>query len=254
MKNQKIKRVLLTQTPHSLMSRFQRHIVFLAAGLLFFACYSKKVSNTGCWVNKARISNKYKNIYVLGMLRSSYSNISVESEMAAMALERGIITTRNYDVQPASEVTMEMRKDLALMKIKQYECDAICTIGVKDVRSESHYSGGTSLSVSGYMPYSSYGGYYNQFPSYYANYYQYGGMGGYYSSGTVELSPGKITTEKTYFVECNLFDAATYELLFSIQSKAFNPKDIDKVSKEYCAAIFKTLEKEGVIKQKVAKK
>jgi hypothetical protein len=229
-------------------------IALIVVLVIMCSCESKKkVTNTGCWVNKEKINNKYKNIYVLGMLRTSYNNISVETEMADMARARGIITTRNYDVQPASEVSMEMRKDLAIMKIKQYECDAICTIGVKDIHSESYYTGGTSLSVSAYVPYGNYGGYYNQFPTYYANYYSNAGFGGYYSSGSMELKKGHVETDNTYFVECNLFDAATYELLFSVQSKAFNPKDIDKVSKEYCTAIFKTLEKEGVIKQKPAK-
>jgi len=221
--------------------------------LFVFSCATKKITNTACWVNQDKKNNKYSNIYVLGMLKTNYNNIIVEGEMASMAKQRGIETTRNYDVQPVTEVNAEMRKDLALMKIKQYNCDAICTIGVKNINSESRYVGGSTLSVSGYMPYGSYGGYYNQFPSYYTDYYGHTGAGGYYSSGTVELNPGHVETDKTYFVECNLFDSKSYELLFSIQSEAFNPQDIEKVSKEYCAAIFKTLEKEGVIKPKAVK-
>ena len=34
------------------------------------------------------------------------------------------------------------------------------------------------------------------------------------------------------------------ELLWSVQSKSYNPTDIEKVSKEYCNELFKLMEKE----------
>jgi len=47
-----------------------------------------------------------------------------------------------------------------------------------------------------------------------------------------------------YFIESNLYDVNTLELLWSVQSKSYNPTDIEKVSKEYCNELFKLMEKE----------
>ena len=222
-------------------------VLLLSISLLMVACAAKKITNTACWVNQAKVSTKYKNIYIIGMLKNADNNISVESEMATMAAQRGIITTRNYDVQPANEIPFEMRRELAITKIKEYACDAICTISVKNINVESHYSGGMSVGISGYVPYNNYGNVYNDFNSYYANYYGATGQAyGHYASQTI-VSSGKVKTEKTYFLECNLFEASTQQLLFSIQSEAINPVNIEQASKDYCAAIFKTLEENNVI-------
>lgn len=225
-------------------------LLTLLIAALLFSCATKKITNSASWVNPSKINNRYKNIYILGMLRVGDNNISVENEMAIQAAKRGIVTTRNYDVQPANEIPLEMRKDLALKKIEEYACDAICTIAVKDVHEQSYYSGGMSVSVSGYVPYNNYGNVYNDFNAYYANYYGATGQAyGHYAGQTI-ASTGKMKTEKTYFLECNLFDASTREILFSIQSEAINPTNIEQASRDYCTAIFKTLEEKGVIKKK----
>src|SRR5688572_3688943 len=119
------------------MKRFLLQITLLLVTALVFSCATKKITNSACWVNQSKINNKYKNIYIIGMLRVADNNISVENEMAVQAAKRGIITTRNYDVQPANEIPLDMRRDLALKKIEEYACDAICTIAVKNVQEQS---------------------------------------------------------------------------------------------------------------------
>ena len=55
---------------------------------------------------------------------------------------------------------------------------------------------------------------------------------------------GYYETNHLYFIESNLYDTNTLELLWSVQSHSYNPSDIEKVSKDYCHELFDELEKE----------
>jgi len=57
-------------------------------------------------------------------------------------------------------------------------------------------------------------------------------------------SPGYWTTDKTYFIEANAYDAETQQLIWSVQSKADNPSGIEKSSREYTEMLFEQFDKE----------
>jgi hypothetical protein len=44
--------------------------------------------------------------------------------------------------------------------------------------------------------------------------------------------PGYYTTDKTYFMEGDLFDVATETMIWSVQTESYNPASIEKFSKE----------------------
>ena len=44
--------------------------------------------------------------------------------------------------------------------------------------------------------------------------------------------PGYYVTDRTYFMEGNLFDTKTETLIWSIQTKSINPGSVEKFSKE----------------------
>jgi hypothetical protein len=79
---------------------------------------------------------------------------------------------------------------------------------------------GSTTYAGAYSPYSHYG-YYGQFYGYYA-----------YTTPLVS-TPGYYEEKQTYFLEGNMYDAATEEIQFSMQSKAYNPGDLQDFSKEY---------------------
>ena len=66
---------------------------------------------------------------------------------------------------------------------------------------------------------------------------------------TTVTTPGYYTTDQTYFIEGNLFDANTNELLYSIQSKAYNPTDIATESAVYTTLVFDQMQKDGLLKK-----
>lgn len=224
---------------------------FLAIAIIltFNAC-SPAVYYVGTWVNKEKISKTYHKVYLVSMLDNFMNNAIVEGDFAKRAAKNGTSTIKNTDIFTTPSTDPETRKKEILQKIKDLGCDAVFTVGLKDIKTESRYVPGETI----YQPVAN-NIYYNQFPTYYSNYYDHVGASGYYNIGyqvgttyeTVQTE-GHYEEDKVYFIECNLFDTNTLELLFSIQSNTTNPTDVKSISKAFSAEFFKKLKKEGITK------
>jgi len=122
--------------------------------------------------------------------------------------------------------------------------ETIFTVAVKDIRTESHY---VKASQTYYNPISNYG-YYGSFGSYYGNYWGSGlgmmGPGVVMSTSTSSYNPGYTVEKKTIYLESNLYDTQTQELLMSIQTKAVDPESITKASKKFTTELVKELDTE----------
>jgi hypothetical protein len=80
---------------------------------------------------------------------------------------------------------------------------------------------------------------------YYGIYYNY--MSDYQEQ---KYSVNEYALDRTYFLESNLYDVASEKLLWSIQSKAFNPEDLDSFFKGYSKLLRDHLKKEGLVMKK----
>lgn len=68
------------------------------------------------------------------------------------------------------------------------------------------------------------------------------GFGGYYGYAVNTFStPGYYTAVNKNFIEGKFFDLKTDEILFSIQSRATNPLDIEKSSKKYTETLMEDI-------------
>ena len=54
------------------------------------------------------------------------------------------------------------------------------------------------------------------------------------------------TEDQTYFIESNLYDVKTEEIVWSVQSEAYNPTNVDNVARTYSALLFEKLRTEGI--------
>lgn len=59
--------------------------------------------------------------------------------------------------------------------------------------------------------------------------------------------PGYYVTDKTYYLETNLYDASTEELIWSAQSATYNPASINDFLKSYQRALAKELKDDGLL-------
>jgi hypothetical protein len=121
-----------------------------------------------------------------------------------------------------------MNESEAVEKIRDSGVDAVITIVLLDKLKERNYVPGQ---VS-YTPYTVYG---NRW-------------WGYYSTLNRRVySPGYYVTNTEYFWESNLYDAASKELIYSVQTKSFDPASTESLAHEYGKMIVGDMVKNGVL-------
>jgi hypothetical protein len=203
---------------------------FVVLLILFLSCKPSQRILTS-WVNPERPKKKYTTVFVGALIQRSDLKYALEDDLGAAAKKRGFKVVKGYEVFPPNFNQDNMRdKEVVLNAIRKRGCDVILTIAVIDEKSETHYVSGSS-----YMPYAGYGAY----GAYGAGFY------GYYNYWQPTIySPGYYSTDKTYFIEANAYDMETQAMIWSVQSKAYNPEGIEKSSKEYTAMLFEQFDKE----------
>jgi hypothetical protein len=212
--------------------------IFIAAVLFvitFSSCSSSSMRIMATWVNKkdmpAPQPGKHK-IFLFVLTQNYEAQVNLENDLAAACDTRGILTVKSVDAfGPILTLDKLPKKDVLLKAIRDLGCDFIFMVSLVDQQSETHYVPASSTSV--YTPYAGYGYYYSGFYSYSPTFY----------------SPGYYTTDKTYFIESNLFDADTEKMLMSMQSKVVNPPAIEKASKQYTQMLVTELQAQGLMKK-----
>ena len=203
-------------------------IYTLLLAVILSGCASQKITTS--WINpEAKSKGPYESIFVMVLAQSNAASFDIEDRMAETLASRGRKTVVSSSVFPAQLSAAEsLSKDEMAEVIKRTGCDAVFIIAVLDVLSVETYNPGTAYYPMNYGMYGSYYGYYNH---YYPQVY----------------SPGYYSTDKTYYIETNFYDVASDQLLFSIQSEAYNPTSLESWFKEYSYNLIKELKSEGLI-------
>ncbi|UNY99622.1 hypothetical protein MQE36_04570 [Zhouia spongiae] len=210
--------------------------LLILIALVICACGSN-TSITGAWTNKEKIESKnYNSVFIAVLSSNTAAKILLEDQLGYDAQQAGIKVIKSHNTF-RSTFTKENKpsKEDLLSVIKGTNSETIFTVVLKDKESETRYVPGTTNYAMGYTPL----GYYN----YYGNFW------GYYNTiYPYAYDPGYYTTDKIYYLESNLYDANTEELLWSAQSKTYNPSDLDSFVESYTKVIMKELVKDGIFK------
>lgn len=200
------------------------------AALIMFMVISCGPSQrvTSSWINP-QLTQKpaYKKIFIAALVQNPSYKATIEQDLAYAANAKGLQVIKSSEFfQPnfTSKDNAMPDKDVILAKVRQAGCDAIFTVALVDKKSETRYVPGTTS----YSPYIGYGGY---------------GFGGYYGYAYPSMysTPGYYTEDKTYFMEANLFDAASENMIWSAQSEAYDPTKMSTFSKEYTAILIEKM-------------
>ena len=183
--------------------------------LLLNACTSTN-KITYSWTNpNFKASTNYHKIFLAALVNNPHVRTHLEEEMWLTAKANGFDSERSWDYFPPSfSKPSPPSRELMMKEINRLECDLIFTITLTDKKSETRYIPGT------YGLYGPFPGYGLQFRGFYSYWYPYA------------YDPGYYVTDKTYFMEGNLFDTKTETLIWSIQTKSINPGSVEKFSKE----------------------
>ena len=201
----------------------------MITGFILAACSSSKES-TGVWVNKDKPKDKkYQKIFFIVMTADVEARSVIETDLAKAAASKGFQTVKSIDVLPVvmSDPKMPTR-DEVVSKIKESGCDAVFIASLLRKEEEVYYEPGTTTYAI--RPY------YTYYSAYYSNWYPSVSTRDYYAN------------EKTYFMQSNLYDAASEIIMMSVQSKIFDPSSLKLFSGNYTYTLFNQLKKEKIIK------
>lgn len=201
-----------------------------AIGLLFLiACSSSRIIHS--WKSEFP-AGKYNKIMVVAI--SGETDLLTKQKMEDHLV--GDLRGMGYNaVSSLSEYSpgtfRKMSEEAVLDKLKNSGYDAVITIVLLDKAKERHYIPGHGYN----LPYS---GYYRRFWGYYTTIYDR------------VYTPGYYITNTKYFWESNLFDAASKELIYSVQTESFDPESSESLAHEYGKLIVKDMVKNQVLNKK----
>ncbi|WP_035464800.1 hypothetical protein [Algoriphagus vanfongensis] len=205
---------------------------FLVITLLILGACSPSVKILGSWTSPNKPAGGYDDLFVTALTDNILARQTVETDLDNLLMEDGVNAQSSFDILPPGFKSNGVDKDQILSKIRELGNDAILTVAVLDQTNETRYVPGTTMySPMGYGYYGSFWGYYN-----------------YYNP--VMYDPGYYTTDKNYYLEANLYDAETEELVWSSQSETTNPASIETFSKTFSETVVNQLIKDGLIIKK----
>lgn len=207
-----------------------KHISLIAC-LLIGAC-STSTRITGSWKDPAvdASTGESKSVLITALSRNIEVRTKLEDALAAKAAERNIEAVKSSEIFTPDFFQVIPERDELIAQIKQTGVDAILTVSLIDTESETRYVRGSTRYAP--MPlYSWYGGFYS-----YINYWR-----------PIMYEPGYYVTDKTYFLETNLYNAETGQLIWSAQSETVNPTSIDAFAEEYPQVLLERMIKDGLL-------
>ena len=205
-----------------------KFIKFIFWALLITGCYTSVITNT--WKSKSIKSKKFEKILVIALVKQKDRSLreSMENHLVGDLVEKGITAISSLkEYGPKSFEALSENE--VIQKLDNSGIDAVITIVLLDKEKEKYYTPGRVY----YSPYTIY---HRRFWGYYTTMYDRIYEPGYYSENT------------NYFWESNFFDAKTKELIYSVQTKSFNPNSSNALANEYGKLICNDLFKKDILK------
>jgi hypothetical protein len=172
---------------------------------------------TGSWTKPEQEPESFNKIVVLGIGHNSENRRIFEDHVETRLATRGYPVIAALDLLPPNAAIGTITKDIVVDIFRAANVDAVFTMSMRHMEDTRRYVSGQGY----YMPY-----YYNvPFYDYYGSFNNY-----YYT-------PGYYTGSFQVFLEANLFDFSTGELLWSAQTKTVDVQDIEKMAEQFADVI-----------------
>ncbi len=194
------------------------HFILL---ILVSGCASSKI--TSSWKQPAAIAQKPFRIMVIGLMKESDRSIqeNMENHLVADLEKLGYTAVSSFkEYGPNSFKKGDTAA--AILKLKNSGVDAVLTIVLLDKDKEQQYVSNN---------------YRNQFYGY------------RYEMYMRVFEPGYYVTNTSYFWESNFYNLKSSQLIYSVQTKSFNPDDVAALAHEYGKMIVKDMVRQKVISQ-----
>jgi hypothetical protein len=202
-------------------------IPWLIMMALTLGCSTSRIIHS--WKDDSALRKKYNKILVLAMNggTSLTTRQRMEMHLAGDLKDLGYAAASSV-MEYGYKAFRDMTEETVIEKIKNSGFDAVITIVLLDKKKERTYVPGRVYS----QPYLLY---YRHFWNYYTTTYDR------------VYAPGYYTINTRYFWESNLYDVATKELLYSVQTESFDPASSESLAHEYGKLIVKDMVKRHVL-------
>jgi hypothetical protein len=206
---------------------------FLAAVTIFLAsCASTQI--TGAW-KSPKATKTFSSVFVASLSSNNIVRATVENDIASELERQGIVSFKGIEEFPPGIKRDSLTKEEILGSMRNKKADAILTISLIRKETESRYLPGSSYRYDPLLRYP----YYSDFWGYYSYWSPYA------------YSPGYYEENRIYYLETNLYDSATEQLIWSAQSRTYNPTNIKEFSREFSKVIVTKLKEDGMLKPSV---
>ena len=218
-------------------------IVVLLTGMILAGC-SPSTELMVAWKTGEYAPKHYKNIGILAILKSNEARIDVETGIRDALQVHGINGTdtwtiwqfaNNPEIMKKMGLSQEELKEVVKQKVAEQKMDALLVISLFDTFKEKRYVSGTSTSVGvGFSP--------GMYPAYGYPYYGYVG----YSFNTMS-TPGYYVDASVYFVESNLYDISSENLIWTGQTRTQMESSLEVEAEKLGRVLVKGMIKGGVL-------
>jgi hypothetical protein len=194
----------------------------LFSAWLFISCGST-TAITSSWKAPGVTPGTFDKLMVLGLIRNVDRSLqqNMENHLVGDLKELGYnaySALEEYGPKAFENLTEEQSNQ----KLKSGGFDAVLTVVLLDKQQERYY-------VPRRVIYTPYFTYHARFWGYYRTIYE-----------RIE-SPGYFSSYAKYFWESNLYDLKKNRLLYSIQTRSFEPSSTDELAHEYGKLIIKNM-------------
>jgi len=204
-----------------------KKVIFFLAVLTLISCQTSRITYT--WTEKNMAPKKFHKILVLAVLLESDHELQLkmENHLSGDLKEMGYAACSAAGLFPAGTfVKGDTARAMAAIDSKGF--DAVLTIVLLDKVKEKYY-------VPGRVVYTPYAPYYNRFDNYYYTIYDRIYTEGYYTTGT------------RIFWETNFYDVNEKKLIYSSQTRSFDPGSRETLAHYYGVLIANSLVKSKVL-------
>lgn len=184
---------------------------------------------TSSWKAPDIQPKKYGKIVVLGLVNDVDRTIREKLEQHIV----GDLNTLGYTAVCSCEeynpkAFEDLTEEQSINKLKNAGVDAVLTVVLLDKTREAQY-------FPGEISYTPYAIYQNRFYGYYRTMY------------TRVYTPGYYVIDTKYFWESNLYDLSSDKLLYSAQSRSFDPANAESMGHSYGKMIVKDMLEKNVL-------
>lgn len=184
---------------------------------------------TGTW-EKPMVTETYENILVTALVPTTSSRSAIERSMVANLRGEGTDASQSIDVIPPRLIEDDDKKREIQNAILRDGFDGILTVSLIDRDTETRYVRGSGM-YRPYPYYSFYGSFWGYYDYWYPRFYE----------------PGYYVENKVYYMETNLYDAETEDLVWSAQSETYDPVDLESFAEDFAEEIVDELKEQGLI-------